>query len=410
MALDVETARKRFPGLERTMDGLPCVFADAPAGTQVPDAVIEAMAEYLRRSNANVGGAFATSEETDETIASARASAADLLGRDPGEIVFGPNMTTLSMALSRAVARELAPGDEVVVTMLDHDANIAPWLLAAEDTGATVRWADLREEDCTLDLASLERALGPRTRVVAVTLASNAVGSVTPVEGVVGMVRERAPEAILVGDAVHLAPHRPLDAGPFDVVFCSPYKFFGPHLGIMAARRDLLESVRPFKVRPAPDAPPDSWETGTQSHEALAGLTAAIEYLRGLVEGEGRPGIVSAMEAIREHEAGLLARFLEGVAGVPGLRLHGIADPARASERTPTFAIRVRDQDPRRTAEELGRRGIFVWDGNYYALAVMERLGLEDSGGAVRIGFCHYHTEVEVDRVVDEVATVAGAP
>lgn len=410
MAFDVETARKRFPALERTMDGLPCVFADAPAGTQVPDAVIDAMAEYLRRNNANVGGAFATSEETDETIASARASAADFLGREPGEIVFGPNMTTLSMALSRAVARELGPGDEVVVTMLDHDANIAPWLLAAEDTGAAVRWADLREEDCTLDLASLERALGPRTRVVAVTLASNAVGSVTPAEEVVGMVRERAPEAILVGDAVHLAPHRPLDAGPFDAVVCSPYKFFGPHLGIMAARRDLLESVRPYKVRPAPDAPPDSWETGTQSHEALAGLTAAIEYLRSLVDGEGRPGVVSAMEAIREHEAGLSARFLEGVARVAGVRLHGIADPARAPERTPTFAIRVRDQHPRRTAEELGRRGVFVWDGNYYALAVMERLSLEDSGGAVRIGFCHYHTEDEVDRVVDEVATVAGAP
>lgn len=410
MAFDVETARKRFPALERTMDGLPCVFADAPAGTQVPDAVIDAMAEYLRRNNANVGGAFATSEETDETIASARASAADFLGREPGEIVFGPNMTTLSMALSRAVARELGPGDEVVVTMLDHDANIAPWLLAAEDTGAAVRWADLREEDCTLDLASLERALGPRTRVVAVTLASNAVGSVTPAEEVVGMVRERAPEAILVGDAVHLAPHRPLDAGPFDAVVCSPYKFFGPHLGIMAAKRDLLESVRPYKVRPAPDAPPDSWETGTQSHEALAGLTAAIEYLRSLVDGEGRPGIVSAMEAIREHEAGLSARFLEGVARVAGVRLHGIADPARAPERTPTFAIRVRDQHPRRTAEELGRRGVFVWDGNYYALAVMERLSLEDSGGAVRIGFCHYHTEDEVDRVVDEVATVAGAP
>ncbi len=410
MAFDVEIARKRFPALERTMEGLPCVLADAPAGTQVPDTVIEAMAEYLRRSNANSGGAFATSVETDETIASARGAAADLLGCDPGQVVFGPNMTTLNMAFSRAIARDLGPEDEIVVTMLDHDANIAPWLLAAEDTGATVRWADLREEDCTLDLETLERALGPRTRVVAVTLASNAVGSVTPLPEVVSMVRERTPGAILVGDAVHLAPHRPLDAGPLDVVFCSPYKFFGPHLGIMVAKRELLERLSPYKVRPAPDESPDRWETGTQGHEALAGLTAAIGYLGGLVDGEGRPGVVRAMEAIREYEAALSARFLEGIAQVPGVRLHGIADPARASERTPTFAVRVGEQHPRRTAEELGRRGVFVWDGNYYALAVMERLGLEASGGAVRIGFCHYHTEDEVDRVLDEVATVARAP
>lgn len=410
MAFDVEAARKRFPALERTMEGLPIVFADAPAGTQVPEVVIDAMADYLRRSNANVGGAFATSIETDETIWAARASAADLLGCELGEVVFGPSMTTLSMALSRAVARDLGPGDELVVTRLDHDANIAPWLLAAEDSGAAVRWADLREEDCTLDLASLERALGARTRVVAVTLASNAVGSVTPVEEVVSLVRTRAPGAVLVGDAVHLAPHRPLDAGPFDVVFCSPYKFFGPHLGIMVAKRDLLERLRPYKVRPAPDEAPDRWESGTLSHEALAGLTAAVGYLRGLVDGVRRSGVILAMEAIREHEAELSARFLEGIARIPSVRLYGIADPDHVAERTPTFAIRVGEQRPRDTAERLGRRGVFVWDGNYYALAVMERLGLEASGGAVRVGFCHYHTEDEVDRVVDEVATIAEAP
>ncbi|HEX6262347.1 MAG TPA: cysteine desulfurase-like protein [Actinomycetota bacterium] len=410
MGLDVEAARKRFPALERTIEGRPCVFADAPAGTQVPEVVIDAMADYLRRSNANVGGVFATSLETDEAIAAARRSAADLLGCDPREVVFGPNMTTLSLALSRAVARELGPGDELVVTVLDHDANVAPWLLAAEDRGATVRWANLDEVDCTLDLASLERALGGRTRVVALTLASNAVGSLTPVDEVVAMVRERAPEAILVGDAVHLAPHRSIDAGPFDAVLCSPYKFFGPHLGIMAARRGLLERLRPYKVRPAPEEPPDRWETGTQSHEALAGLTAAISYLRDLVEGEGRRGVLAAMEEIREHESLLSRRFLEGITRIPAVRLYGIGDPERVDQRTPTFAIRVGGQHPRSTAEKLARRGIFVWDGNYYALAIMERLGLENSGGAVRIGFCHYHTEDEVDRVLEEVAALAAAP
>lgn len=410
MAFDVDAARKRFPGLERTLDGRPCVFADAPAGTQVPDVVIEAMAEYLRRSNANVGGVFPTSVESDATIATARGAAADVLGRDPDEVVFGPNMTTLSLALSRAMARDLGPGDELVLTVLDHDANVAPWLLVVEDTGASVRWVDLREEDCTLDLASLEEALGDRTRVVAVTLASNAVGSVTALDEVVARVRALAPRAILVADAVHLAPHRPIDAAPFDVLLCSPYKFFGPHLGVMTARRDLLQELRPYKVRPAPKEPPDRWETGTQSHEALAGLTAAIGYLRELVDGEGRPGVVAAMEAIAEHEAGLSRRFLEGLAGIEGVRLYGIADPDRARERTPTFAVRVGEQHPRATAQALARRGVFVWDGNYYALAVMERLGLEGSGGAVRIGFCHYHTEDEVDRVLEELAAVAAAP
>jgi cysteine desulfurase family protein (TIGR01976 family) len=371
------------------------VFADAPGGTQVPDTVIEAMAGYLRRSNANTGGAFDASRETDALVAEAREVAARLLGADPDEVSFGQNTTSLAFALSRSVARDLGPTDEVVVTVLDHDANVAPWLEASTDAGATVRWVDLREPECTLDTASLEAALSERTRVVAFTLASNAVGSITPAVDVVRMVHERAPRAIIVADGVHLAQHRPIDAHALgaDVLFCSPYKFFGPHLGLMVARRESQARWHPYRVRPQFDTGPDRWETGTLSHEALAGLVATVEYLEW----------VGGMEAVRAMEVPLTERFLSGLRDVPGLTLYGIADPARAEERTPTFAVRLAGWAPRTLAEELGRRGIFVWDGNYFALAVMERLGLESTGGAVRIGFCHYNTTEEVDRVLEEL-------
>ena len=403
-SLAVEALRSRFPALARRMNGRPCVFADAPGGTQVPRSVIEAMADYLATDNANTGGAFDTSRHTDLLIAEARGSAGDLLGVEPERVAFGPSMTTLAFAVSRSVARELRPGDEVVVTRLDHDANIAPWLLAAEEAGATVRWVDVRDGDCTLDEASLEAALGERTRLVAFTLASNAVGTLTPAEEIVRLVRRRAPQALVVADAVHAAPHRGLsvDGLGVDVLFCSPYKFFGPHLGVMAGRRDVLERLRPPKVRPADDALPWRWETGTLSHEALAGLVAAIAYLEEL--GGPLPTraerLAGAFSAIGEHEALLSRRFLEGLAGLPRVRCFGISDPARIAERTPTFALRIEGRTPREVAEAMGERGVFVWDGNYYALAIMERLGLEATGGAVRIGFCHYHTAAEVDRVL----------
>jgi cysteine desulfurase family protein (TIGR01976 family) len=387
--------RARFPALTRTSNGRPCVFADAPGGTQVPDTVIAAMAGYLRESNANTGGAFDTSRETDALIAEARRSAARLLGADPDEVSFGQNTTSLAFAVSRSIAAELKPSDEVVVTVLDHDANVAPWLAAAADSGATVHWADLREPDCSLDLYSLEGVLGDRTRVVAFTLASNAVGSITPAAEVVRLVRRHAPRAIIVADGVHLAQHRAVDAHTLgaDVLFCSAYKFFGPHLGLMVARAEAQAAWRPYRVRPQYDTPPDRWETGTLSHEALAGLMATVEYLEW----------VGGMQAVRATEYELTVRFLSGLREVPGVTLYGIADPARADERTPTFAIRLAGWSPRALAEELGRRGIFVWDGNYFALAVMERLGLESTGGAVRIGFCHYNTTEEADRVLDEL-------
>ncbi|HZD18527.1 MAG TPA: cysteine desulfurase-like protein [Actinomycetota bacterium] len=415
-APDLSTVRSRFPALAREIGGRPCVFADAPGGSQVPETVIEAMAGYLRRSNANLGGAFVTSQESDALVAEARRAVGAFTGAHPDEIVFGPNATTLLFALARSVARELGPDDEVLVTTLDHDANIAPWVTAARDTGATVRTVDVREEDATLDPDSFEGALSERTKVAAFTLASNAVGSVTPAADLVRLVRERAPGALLVLDGVHLAQHRALDLHGLgaDLIACSAYKFFGPHLGVLAVRRELLGRLVPYKVRAADDTVPDRWETGTKNHEGLAGTVAAIGYVASIGEGFGDPAgpsprerVVAGMEAIRAYEATLSERFLAGTRRIPELTVWGIREPERSGERTPTFAVRVGDRHPSETAKTLAERGIFVWDGHYYALALMERLGLQETGGAVRIGFCHYHSLAEVDRVLEELAALA---
>jgi cysteine desulfurase family protein (TIGR01976 family) len=407
---DLWTAARRFPGLGRELEGRSVVFVDAPGGSQVPDTVIEAMGAYLRRSNANAHGAFATSQETDGVVAEAHRAAADLLNAGPDEVVFGPNATTLLFAISRSVARSLGPGDEVVVTRLDHDANVRPWVLAAEDAGASVRWVDVRATDVTIDLESFEAALSERTKVVAFTLASNAVGTITPAADLTRMVHRRTP-ALVACDGVHLAQHRGIDVREIgaDLIVCSPYKIFGPHLGILFGRREVLSSLRPYKVRPADDGLPFAFETGTQNHEGLAGWIEAVEYLASLGEGDGRRAAVAdAFEgSIVPWEAELSRRFLDGLARIPDVRLHGIAETGRIVERTPTFAIRVGDRHPAETAKALAERGIFVWDGNYYALEIMERLGLEDSGGAVRVGFCHYNTPAEVDRVLEELASLA---
>ena len=421
---DLSSLRERFPALSRVGDdGRPMLFADSPGGSQVPASVIEAMVNYLRRSNSNTHGLFDTSRETDEIIDAARRAGADVTGADPDEIVLGPNATTLLMGLSRSFGRTLAPGDEVVVTMLDHDANVRPWILAAEDAGATVRWVDIHDDDVTLDLDSFDRVLSDRTRLVAFTLASNAVGTIPDAAALAR--RAHAAGALVAVDGVHLAQHRSLDARAIgaDILACSPYKFFGPHLGLLAVRRELLQAWRPYKLRPAPDEIPASWETGTQNHEGLAGLVAAVDYLAGVgrdfgaigasespaetpatsATGVRRREILAAFDAIQAHERELSLRFLAGLADMPAVRLWGIDDPARAVERTPTFAIRVGDQHPAETAEKLGRRGVLVWDGHYYAITVMERLGLLDDGGAVRVGFCHYHSAQDVDRVLTEI-------
>jgi cysteine desulfurase family protein (TIGR01976 family) len=386
------------------------VWADAPGGSQCPDVVIEAVSGRMRRGASNTHGAFAVSREIDDLIALAHATGAAFLGCDPDEVVFGQNSTSLLMHLSRSFAQTLEPGDEVVVTRLDHDANIRPWVLAANDAGATVRWVDIREGDVTLDPDSFEEALSERTKLAAFTLASNAVGTMPAAASLVELAWPAA-GALVAVDAVHFAQHNPvalheLDA---DIVATSPYKFFGPHQGMLGVRREVLNSWVPYKLRPVEDRNPDRWETGTQSHESMAGTIAAIEYIAGYGVGDTlRERIGSGFEAFRQHERQLALRFLEGLPRISRVRLFGIADGARVDERTPTFAVRVEGQHPLDTAAALADRGIFVWDGHYYAIEVFDRLGLLDSGGAVRIGFCHYNTLDEVDRVLQALEDLAG--
>jgi len=414
-APDLSPVRSQFPSLTRELDGRPCVFADSPGGSQVPERVIEAMAGYLRTSNANTHGAFATSEETDRVVEEAHRAGADLLGCDPDEVVFGPNATTLLFAVSRSIARTLEPGDEVVVTKLDHDANVRPWIMAAQDAGASLKWVDIRDDDVTLDLDSFDAALGPKTKIVAFTAASNAVGTVTPAADLARRVHERT-NALVACDAVHVAQHRLIDVRAIgaDLLVCSPYKIFGPHLGMLFGRRELLERWMPYKLRPAPDDLPYRFETGTQNHEGYAGFVASVGYLADLGDtygrsaGAGRRAAVgAAYAAIGKYETTLAGRFLDGIEALPHVRLFGIRDRERLFERTPTFAVRVGEQHPLETAKRLGERGIFVWDGHYYAIELLERLGLLETGGAVRIGFCHYNTAEEVDRVLGELASLA---
>ncbi len=405
---DVAAVRTRFPALGRIVAGEPAAYLDGPGGTQAAAPVIDAMAAVLGDGVSNLGGGFAASDAAEEVTEHARRAGADLMNADPGEIVFGQNMTSLTFALSRALARAWEPGDEIVVTNLDHDANVTPWVMAAADRGVTVRRVDFVPEDgCALDLAALEAAVGPRTRLVAVTHASNAVGTVVDV----GRVAEiaHAAGALVYADAVHYAPHRLLDvrATGVDFLAASAYKFFGPHTGLLYGRRELLERLDAYKVRPAPAEPPGKWETGTQSFESLAGVTAAVDYLASLGPGTDRRGRLAAgYAAIAEHERRLAERFLAGLVEQPRIRLYG--HPTAGEHRAPTFALAVEGVAPDDVQRRLGERGIFVWSGHYYAVAVMERLGVLDGGGLVRIGFVHYNTTNEVDRVLVALDSLSG--
>jgi len=406
LALDVDWVRAQFPALKQIVNGHPAAFLDAPAGTQVPQRVIDAVRDYFEHSNANTCGAFATSRRTDAMIAAARAAMADFFNCDADEVFFGPNMTTITFALARGIGRDLQPGDEIVVTTLDHDANVAPWR-ALEERGVLVRQVDIREEDCTLDMDDLRRKITSRTKLVAVGYASNAVGTITPVAEIVKLAHDAG--ALAFVDAVHYAPHGTIDVRALDCDFlaCSPYKFFGPHMGCMYGKRELLLRFRPYKVRPAPEMLPDRWETGTQLHEGLAGVAAALEYLAELGRRcsatqltTRRAALVSAHCAMREHEMNLAVRMIRGLLEIPGLRFYGISDSARFDGRVPTVGVRLANGKPLDAAKFLGDRGIFTWDGNYYALNLTERLGVEKEGGLLRIGLVHYNTADEVDRLL----------
>ena len=414
--LDVAALRDHFPALARTIDGRPVAYLDGPGGTQVPRECIDALADYLQRSNANHGGAFTASLETDALLDEVHAAGADFLGaHDPAEIAFGPNMTTLTFAVSRAIGRELHPGDEIVATRLDHDANVAPWLAVAEDRGLTVRWLELGQDGASLDLGALDEVVTRRTRVVAVGLASNALGTVTDVGRVIEAAH--AVGAIAYVDAVHAAPHLPIDVAGLqaDFLVCSPYKFFGPHLGMLYGRTEHLERLPAYRVRPAGPRSPGKWETGTQNHEALAGLLGTFSYLERLGAAYGgaagatdrRGRLRAAMAAIHVHERDLSLGTLERLARVPGLRLLGVADAARIDERVPTFSFTLEGHAPRAIAEHLAARAISTWDGDFYAWELVRALGLDDAGGLLRIGLVHYNTLDEVDRLVGALLELA---
>jgi cysteine desulfurase family protein (TIGR01976 family) len=447
-ALDLTYVRSQFPSLSQTVNGHPAAFLDGPGGTQVPQRVIDAISGYLCRDNANTGGAYSTSRRTDTMIAEARAAMADFLHCGADEVAFGPNMTTLTFAMSRAIGRDLKPGDEIVVTRLDHDANVSPWLAMAEDRGITVRSAEIHDEDCTLDMADLASKINAKTKLVAAGYASNAVGTINPVKEIVRLAH--AAGALAYIDAVHYGPHGLIDVAALDCDFlvCSTYKFFGPHMGVLFGKREHLKRLRPYKVRPNTNAIPNCWEWGTLNHECIAGIAACVEYIadlgRGLANGvtngatnkgvphpsrlskggndaagtsgfnegggtERRAAIEAAYAAIHEHERSLLERMMAGLLKIPGLKIYGITDPARFHERCATLAVRIPGHTPLELSTKLGERGFFTWDGNYYALNLTEHLDVEKSGGFLRIGLVHYNTADEVDRLLAALREIVGA-
>jgi cysteine desulfurase family protein (TIGR01976 family) len=411
--IDLAWVRSQFPSLSQTVNGQPAVFLDGPGGTQVPQRVIDAISGYLQRNNANTGGAYSTSRNTDAMIAGARAALADFLGCDADEIAFGPNMTTLTFAISRSIGRELGPGDEIVLTHLDHDANVSPWR-ALEERGVIIRMAEIHEEDCTLNMDDLASKITARTKLVAAGYASNAVGTINDVKEIVRLAHRHGAMAYI--DAVHYAPHGPIDVRALDCDFlvCSTYKFFGPHMGVLYGKREHLQRLQPYKVRANTNAIPNRWEWGTLNHECIAGITACVDYLAELGRhsspsgGSRRASLLAAFQAIQAHEQALMRTLISELLAIPGVKLYGISAAERFDRRCPTLAVRIKGHTPLELATKLGERGFFTWDGNYYALNLTERLDVEKDGGFLRIGLAHYNTGEEVERLLAALHAIVG--
>ena len=412
-ALDLAWVRAQFPALAQSVNQHPAVFLDGPGGTQVPQRVIDAIADYLSRNNANTGGAYQTSRNTDCMIAEARSAMGDFLNCDADEIVIGANMTTLTFALSRALGRELGPGDEIVLTLLDHDANFSPWK-ALEEKGVIIRTVNFNRDDCTLDMQDLAAKIGSRTRLVAAGYASNAVGTINNAAEIVRLARQAG--ALSYIDAVHYAPHGAIDVRALDCDFlvCSTYKFFGPHMGVLYGKREHLTRLRPYKVRPSHDDIPYCWETGTLNHECIAGIKACVDYWEDLgrraqsAVATRRAAILAAHQAIHKHERAMTEKMIAGLLAIPRLKLYGISDPRRFDNRCATFVVRIEGHTPLELATKLGERGFFTWDGNYYAPNLTEQLDVERLGGFLRIGLVHYNTMEEVERLLAALREIVG--
>ena len=404
-ALDLNWIRAQFPSFAEKVNAHPAAYLDGPGGTQVPQSVIDAISNYLKHSNANTNGAYATSFRTNETIAGARSAMADFFGCDPDETVFGFNMTSLTYAVSRAIGRDLGPGDEIVLTLLDHDANFSPWK-ALEERGVIVQQVAFRQVDCTLDMEDLARKISPRTKLVAVGYASNAVGTINNVKEVVRLAHTVGALAYI--DAVHYAPHGPIDVRALDCDFlvCSSYKFFGPHMGVLYGKRQHLKRLHPYKVRANTNQSPYRWEWGTLNHECIAGIRACIDYIAEIGKRVSpdvdtrREAILAAYNEIVPYERALCERLIAGLKTIPGSKIYGITDPKHFNHRCPTIALRIAGHTPLHLATKLGELGFFTWDGNYYALNLTEQLDVEKDGGFLRIGLFHYNTVEEVDRLL----------
>ena len=418
MSLDVNLVRQQFPALNR-----PAIFLDNPAGTQISRQSIERINRYLIECNANHEGLFETSRRSDEILHEAHVAMAEFLNAArPEEIIFGNNMTTLTLHISRSLARTLQAGDNILVTRLDHDANISPWMLIAEDKGCNLIWVDIDVEEGTLDLDDFARALERKPKIAAFGYASNLLGTINPVKKLTRMAKEAG--ALVYIDAVQYAPHGPIDVQEIDCDFlvCSSYKFFGPHAGALYGKYDLLNELKAYKVRPASDELPYKFETGTQNHEGIAGVLGALEYFEWIENEFGaddgkewkekgfsgrRFTFKQAMSAIRDYEYALSRALIDVIESVPRTRIYGVTDRNRMNERVPTVSFRIEGKDPAQVADAIGRQGVYVWNGHNYALAIVERMGLLEAGGMVRIGPVHYNTLEEIARFADVLKQVA---